>query len=230
MSQYASNKTGEMATTNRPPSKRHRILDAAEELFAIHGYDGVTLRQIADKAGVDVALVSYHYGKKRDLFEATFFRRAQVVNDMRLQSLLEIRAEMGDRIRVEDIVTAFLVPLRQLQLSGDKGWQNYCALVAYINTSSVWGKELMHRNFDPLISHYIKAFRIALPDVQPQRLYWCYHYLSGALTLTMANTGRIDRLSDGLCSSSDFETAYDLMIPFVVAGFERICTGAQRPL
>lgn len=152
-------------------------------------------------------------------------RRAQIVNDLRLQSLLEVRAEKGDRLNVEDIVTAFLAPLRKLQLSGDTGWKNYCALVAYINTSSVWGKELMHRNFDPLISHYIKAFRLALPEADPKQLYWCYHYLSGALTLTMANTGRIDRLSDGLCSSSDFQTAYNLMIPFVVAGFERICSG-----
>ena len=45
-------------------SKRDRILDTAEALFAERGFDGVTLRQIAIGAGVDVALASYHFGKK----------------------------------------------------------------------------------------------------------------------------------------------------------------------
>ena len=54
--------------------KRERILDSAEALFAEHGYDGVALRQIARCASVDVALASYHFGKKRDLFQAVFER------------------------------------------------------------------------------------------------------------------------------------------------------------
>ncbi|MGB0536649.1 MAG: hypothetical protein ACPGJX_04705 [Alloalcanivorax venustensis] len=47
--------------------------------------------------------------------------------------------------------------------------------------------------------------------------------MSGAMTLTFANTGRINAMSGGLCRSDDFQTAYDRMIPFVVAGFERVC-------
>lgn len=205
-------------------SKKQRILDAAEELFAAHGYDGVTLRQIAQQAGVDVALANYHFGKKRALFEAVFFRRAQIINDLRMNSLQRMQAAKGAAMSVEDIVTAFLRPLQTLQLSADPGWAHYCALVAYINSSAVWGKELMHRNFDPLVSRYIEAFQVALPGAPLEKLHWCYHYLSGALTLTMANTGRIDRLSEGRCHSADFQTAYDLMIPFVTRGLLAVCT------
>lgn len=78
-----------VADTSYTP-KRERILDAAEELFALHGFDGVTLRSIAKKAGVDVALANYHFGKKNDLFQATFLRRAQILNDVRMQALLEV--------------------------------------------------------------------------------------------------------------------------------------------
>ena len=203
--------------------KRERILDAAEELFALHGFDGVTLRQIAKQANVDVALASYHFGKKRDLFEATFLRRAEILNDVRLQALLAIEAETTGNPNVEQIIGAFLRPIQELQLRGDQGWANYCALVAYVNASSVWGKEMMHRNFDPLISRYIEALHRALPYATPEKLHWCYQYLSGALTLTLAQTGRIDRLSGGLCQSTDAQSAYDLMIPFVTAGFLSVC-------
>lgn len=91
-----------------------------------------------------MALANYHFGKKLKLFEATFFRRAQTMNDLRRKSLEEVQALKGDSISVEDIVTAFLKPVQQLQLSGDAGWEGYSALVAYINTSSVWGEEFMH--------------------------------------------------------------------------------------
>lgn len=204
-------------------AKSERILDAAEELFALHGYDGVTLRQIANEAGVDVALASYHFGKKRDLFEATFFRRAKVMNELRLESLQDMIAVRGDDLTLQDIVSAFLTPMQDLQMNGDTGWQNYCRLVAYINSSAAWGREFMTRHFDKLISHYIEALKTVLPETDPVKLHWCYHYLSGALTLTMANTGRIDVLSKGLCKSSDFQSAYDFMIPFITAGIERVC-------
>ncbi|MDF0528518.1 TetR family transcriptional regulator [Tsukamurella sp. 8F] len=46
------------------------ILAAAQELFAADGYDRVSIRAIAGKAGVDVALVSYYFGNKRGLFIA----------------------------------------------------------------------------------------------------------------------------------------------------------------
>ena len=38
-------------------SRKELILDAAEALFSVHGYDGVTLRQVSTKAGVKLALI-----------------------------------------------------------------------------------------------------------------------------------------------------------------------------
>ncbi len=80
-----------------PSPKSERILDVAEELFALHGYDGVTLRQIATGAGVDVALASYHFGKKLDLFNAVFERRAGALNESRLSALRKCQESAGDR-------------------------------------------------------------------------------------------------------------------------------------
>jgi len=49
---------------------KQAILAVARQRFLADGYDRVTLRSIAQEAGVDVALVSYHYGSKRGLFGA----------------------------------------------------------------------------------------------------------------------------------------------------------------
>lgn len=216
-------------SNSRTQTKRERILDVAEELFALHGFDGVTLRQIATGARVDVALASYHFGKKLDLFHAVFERRAASLNSARLDALRACQAAAGKRgPSVEQIIEAFLRPLELAQETGDPGWQHYLALIAYINNSPYWGPRMMSKLFDQLVEEFIAALRHALPEARDEDIYWCYHNLSGALTLTLAQTGRIDKLSGGKCRSADFEAAYDHMIPFVAAGFREVCGKRAR--
>ena len=204
--------------------KSERILDVAEELFALHGYDGVTMRQISTGANVDVALASYHFGKKLDLFYAVFHRRAELLGNTRREVLRNsLQAASGQPQTLEQIIEAFLLPLKFAQESGDPGWKNYMALLAYVMTSPVWSKTLMKNNFDKHVSEFIEALKIIFTKAKEADLHWCYHYVSGALALTLAQTGRIDRLSGGICQSSDFETAYQRMIPFMAAGFRAVC-------
>ena len=57
----------------RPPGRtqtRDDILAVARRRFFAEGYDAVSLRSIADEAGVDVALIGYHFGSKKGLFGA----------------------------------------------------------------------------------------------------------------------------------------------------------------
>jgi AcrR family transcriptional regulator len=54
------------------PDRRLAILLAAERLFAQHGYHAVSIRQIAEAAGVPLALVGYYFGPKHELFHAIF--------------------------------------------------------------------------------------------------------------------------------------------------------------
>jgi AcrR family transcriptional regulator len=97
--------------TKARPDRRTAILDAAEEQFARHGYDGVTLRAIAKHAGVDVALPNYYFGPKRDLFDAVLVRRAEIMNQLRLNQLDECLQQSDQAPTVEAIIRAYLRPL-----------------------------------------------------------------------------------------------------------------------
>ena len=58
-------------TRGRPrgnPDTKARVTEAARELFLEHGYKGTTVRAVAAAAGVDSALISYHFGSKQGLF------------------------------------------------------------------------------------------------------------------------------------------------------------------
>ena len=69
----------------------------------------------------------------------------------------------------------------------------------------------------------LDALRKALPDCDEADLYWSYHFLSGALTLTFAETGRIDNLSGGICNSKDVAAINERMHIFLAAGFKTLC-------
>ena len=53
-----------------PEETRRDILKAAEEIFAAHGFDGATTREVASRAGVNVATLHYHFGSKARLYRA----------------------------------------------------------------------------------------------------------------------------------------------------------------
>ncbi len=196
-----------------------RVLDAAEELFALHGFDGVTMRQIAKLAQVDVALPNYHFGSKQGLFDAVFHRRAALFNLARSNELDRVTAAAGGAApTLEDILAAFLMPIAEAQLQSDPGWRNYCRLVAQVNSSPVW-VQMMTQHYDDLIRKFVDMVAMALPGTPRSDLFWGYHFLSGALSLSMADTGRIQHLSDGLCRSDDYETLYRNMIQFFAQGF-----------
>ena len=209
---------------------REKILDAAEKLFAERGFHGVTVRQITGLAGVDTALANYHFGPKRALFDAVLLRRAEELNAARYEALEAIEADAVDGTpELERIIDAFTHPLLDRSERGGPGWKSYFSLVAQINNSPEWGGALMTEYFDPLVRRFMQTIKRALPDADPADIYWSYHFLSGALVLTYAETGRIDNLSDGAVSSHDLESVQVRLPPFIAAGFRALCEKQKQP-
>jgi AcrR family transcriptional regulator len=50
------------------PKTPESLLDAAEALFSDRGYDSVGIREIAERAGANLAAIRYHFGGKRELY------------------------------------------------------------------------------------------------------------------------------------------------------------------
>ncbi|MEM7762645.1 MAG: TetR/AcrR family transcriptional regulator [Pseudomonadota bacterium] len=212
-----------MPSGSKSQETKQRILDAAETLFARDGFASVTVRQIMKQAGADVALAYYHFESKRDLFDAVLMRRAELMNAVRHTALDEVESRHPDDApTIEEIIAAFTNPLLELLANDHEQWRHYFALIAQVNNSPEWGGELMTKYFDPLVRRFIDAIRRALPDAREEDLFWSYHFLSGALTLTFAETGRIDNLSGGVCQSSDMQAICARLPAFIAAGFERL--------
>src|SRR5581483_7524955 len=96
-------------------SSRERILAEAERMFGAHGFDGASMRQLADAAGVPVALVSYHFGSKEGIYRAVFERRVPTVVEQRLAGLAIAMSEQDLDRRLELVVKALVFPMLRLR-------------------------------------------------------------------------------------------------------------------
>ena len=86
-----------------------RILDAATELFAAHGFAGVSTRQIAGAAGLNIATVNHHMGSKRDVFVAVIERFFDEEAALLGEALVEAPDEtLADFKAFEGLILAFV--------------------------------------------------------------------------------------------------------------------------
>jgi AcrR family transcriptional regulator len=200
-----------------------QILDAAEALFAKHGLHGVTLKDVSKEVGVHHTLLNYYFADKKALFDAVFARRAHVTSERRMTALDEYDVATAGKPTVEGALHAFLDTDLDLYIEGGERWKNYAQLSAQVANTPEWGAELMDEHFDPVVLRLIELLKKALPDCPEDKIFWGYHFVTGALCLTLARTGRIDKLSNGLCRSEDFAAVKRLMASFMAAGFLSIC-------
>lgn len=194
-----------------------QILDAAEYLFSKDGWHGVTLRDVARRVGVHVSLLHYYFKDKRKLFETVFARRVGVSVARRMEAMDLYEAETGDHPTLEGALRAFIDVDLELYFNGGEHWRNYAAFIASVSNTPE-GAALMDLHFDPVVLRLISILKRAIPDVPEEDVFWGYHFITGSLLHTLGRTGRIDRLSGGICKSDDVVAIKKRMAKFMAAG------------
>lgn len=207
-----------------------RILDIAEGLFASHGIQGTSIRQITELANVNVAAVNYHFGTKDKLVDAVIHRRFQSLEEERALALdrIEERCRRESREPNTEELAAVLVqaPFRHLR-SGDAGWLNFIRVLARL----MW--EPGAEKFAPppsslgIFERFDTLLRRAVPSLATDeaRRCWRLAFLRSAsqqtmLTLAMLREGQVPRaiaFADALTTLPEEEVEKEL-IRFVAAG------------
>lgn len=204
------------ATQRNAASTRSRILFAAEAEFADHGFDGVSVRQIAMRADVPVALINYHYGSKEGLYRAIFEMRAPMIVDQRIAGLRLAEMEPDEDRKVEMIVKAVLVPNLHMR-SAEKNSSYARILAREVSDPKSHNRKVIAEFFDPIAYKVTEALHKAMPDRTVEEIHWGYQAMLGVMVYTMADTGRISRLSGGRCDPEDEMTTSTHLVALMKA-------------
>jgi AcrR family transcriptional regulator len=117
-----------VARTNEAGAEtRRRLLDVAERLFATRGLDAVSLRDITETAGANMAAVHYHFGSKQELITALVERRSGAIGKRRNSLLDEL--EKSPTLDLRSVVRAIVLPTAEM-VAEEGGGAYYVAFLA----------------------------------------------------------------------------------------------------
>jgi AcrR family transcriptional regulator len=198
-------------------STKDRILGAAEELFAQHGFGGTSLRQVTSRADVNIAAVNYHFGSKENLVTEVFRRRMDDMSAQRLSLLGQARERSPGEL--EPILAAFVEPA--LALAQDRhGGGAFIRVIARAYAEKNDGlRKFLSEQYGHVLREFAKAIAACVPDLSKEQLYWRLDFLAGALTYAMADFGLIKRPS-GTSDTTHRSRAAQELIRFAAAGFK----------
>jgi len=186
----------------KPPHEtRTRILDAAEELFMLHGFEATSMRQLTAKAGANLAAVNYHFGSKDALIEAVFRRRLDVMNAARIAELDRLEKDAGGRAgsnvpSPQQIIGAFVGASLRMIEDAKGGGRNFIRLLGRTYTDPQKNiRSLIGQLYAPAMERFKAAFERALPQMPRDELIWRMHFMFGTLAYTLAATDTVQLIA-----------------------------------
>jgi AcrR family transcriptional regulator len=198
-----------------------RILDAAEELFMQHGFEGASMRMLTAKAGVNLAAINYHFGSKDALIEAVFRRRLDPMNVERIAQLDRLEQEAaGAPLAAEAIIRAFIGASLRMIEDARGGGRNFIRLLGRAYTEPAKPiRALIGQMYAPTMERFKAAFVKALPDLPKDELVWRMHFMFGTLAYTLAATDTVQLIAGAKPEDRyDARLLEDRLTAFMAAG------------
>ena len=202
---------------------RAALIDAAAELFAAHGVDGVSIRSINSQAGLAAASVHYHFGSKDKLLEAVLERDGQTVRaeiTERADRLLAKQTRPTTRQLIETLAKPYLNLIEREPVRGIQ----WLKIVAQLITA---GDSRVDQDLEvaPISGKVQELVRRRYPNVAQDDLVLDWRL--GVVTLIqMLSLTPPDEVTVASADSSYKQTAVNFVIGGIDASMASLASGA----
>jgi AcrR family transcriptional regulator len=197
---------------------RERILRIAERMFAERGFNGVSVRELAAAAQVNIASIAYHFTNKEGLLSEVYRRHCEPMIEERLRGLAAATRLRG-QARVAAIIEAFVRPaLQQVEAEDGVTFIRLRAVLSGENSELL--EKLVAENFDQSSTAFIDELCDCLPHLTRTDVCWRFHFLLGSIYYTAAGPHRITAFSHGRCDPADTEAVIKELVPFMTRAFQ----------
>ena len=200
---------------------RDLVFVAAERLFAVHGFQKVSVRDITAEAKVNLASINYHFGSKDALLLEIFTRRTAELNRTRAKMLHEANAAHAGKPPVRAVLHALIAPpVRWMDPKGER-----LISVQFLIRARSEGTDQMRDILRTDVSHlrrFSDALLVACPQLSEEEVYWRLHFSLGLIhNNRFAEFDRLNTLSGGLTREDEVDLLIQRMVDFAEAGFLR---------
>ena len=204
----------------RHQETRERILDVAERLFARHGLDAVSVRDITHAAKANLGAINYHFGTKRKLMVAVFDRRMTPLTRERMSALDALEKAAGDgALPVAGVLEAMFRPAVLHAMDKQRGGAVFGRLMARsMMETNPHLESFMRGQLEPVVRRFDAALMRAMPSLSLEDVFWRMHLLIGALHNSLLMLDK--KLPDGRCLRMEPEAYVKRFMAFAAAAFK----------
>jgi AcrR family transcriptional regulator len=199
-----------------------RLLDVAERLFADHGIDGTSLREITKEAKTNLAAVNYHFSSKDGLIAAVFARRLEPLSAEQSALLDAIEQRAGEQpARLEDVLRAIIQPAVIGKSSLHEGQEPFHRLMGRVFAEPGSQLQLLVKTqFEKVSQRFDRLLRRSLPQLSAEEVFWRRQFLIGALHHVLLISDKPDSYAAlGLHPSFEPRGMVEQLVDFAAAGF-----------
>jgi AcrR family transcriptional regulator len=200
---------------------RHRILDAAQKLFAERGLNATSVRDITTEAGCNVAAVNYHFGGKENLYVESFRAMLVPLRDHRMAMMDELmRRDPAPTLEeyLASFAEGFLEPLVHESL----GRRFMLFVSREISDQNLPVGLFLDEFIRPLIARAVSSLeRVGVP-MTPEQSFYCIFSLIGQLLHAVKGQHMSDEIERAGAPPFDLEGFVRHFVRFSAAGI-RAC-------
>jgi AcrR family transcriptional regulator len=205
---------------------RQALLDAAEELFATFGVEGVSIRSINAAAGFGPATVHRHFGSKDRLLEAVLRRRADGITAHRNERLAVLEATVRPPTAL-DLIEAFATPYRELVEHDAVGGLRWLQLMARLVLAA--DPRLIKLSFELHLHERVRrVLHLVFPGVPMRQLERELGIAIGTLIHLLANRGIWTPHGGAKHGDHSAKTDVDKLVRFVAAGLTEMIAAERE--
>ncbi|HXB60472.1 MAG TPA: TetR/AcrR family transcriptional regulator [Candidatus Acidoferrales bacterium] len=199
---------------------RKRVIEAAEKLFARRGIEAVSVRDITQAAGVNLAAINYHFGTKNALAAEVFKQMIDPLNAQRLQLLDNVETKAGRKAPgLEAVLEAMIRPAVERGFDQRQDSETFLRLTGRcLSEPNAELEQIVRAHFEKLIRRFDAAFLRALPGLDPEELFWRIKFMVGALHYSLLTCGKQRNLPAKLRKTLDAEGLIQRLVKFTAAG------------
>ena len=195
-------------------------MDAAEELFADHGFSETSLRLITAKANVNLASVNYHFGSKKILIQAVFDRFMQNFTRDLLQEMELLNAN-NSKLLVFDVLSTLIAPITNLDNLRPDGAAVFMNLLgkAYAETQGHIRRFAMD-NYFQVFRQFTLLLQTTSPNLSSVDMFWRLHFMLGSFIFTLAGHTALQEISESdFHENLSIKDIIERLVPFMSAAF-----------
>ena len=201
------------------PATVDRILDAAETLFAEHGFSETSLRSITSKAGVNLAAVNYHFGSKKALIQAVFARFLDPLM-VNLSAALSDYESGDEAVDLEGILHLLVDQIMAVEPRNAEDLSVCMRLIGLAYTQGQGHlKKYLREVYGEVFQQYLQLMVRACPELPVGDLFWRVYFILGSAVFTLSGANALRAIAE-----NDYGVHHDLedimrkMVPFMAAG------------